>query len=216
MADEDIGRSGWTQTESRIALVSVVISALGVVFAAASSFASWQQLEMLGRERMTPYKTVMFSSRLESYQRIVSSSAQFVEKSRSVAIQVESRQKGWLPPWSDREIDQLMQENASSFIIVKAAYQAGLPIWPNDAKKALEGALETARITSFCNAGWLANNGSNLHLKDTRQEGCRDTLEEQNELLTKKMDAANDAMSSYIQKFQPTEFTNPSSFKPQP
>lgn len=64
---------GWTKLESLIALISVIIAAAGVAISAVTAALTYQQLRMLNNERMTPYRSIFYSSRLESYQGFMSS-----------------------------------------------------------------------------------------------------------------------------------------------
>jgi hypothetical protein len=66
---------GWSHIEARIALISVVISAMGVIFSAASTYFTWNQVRQTFDERMTPYKAVIFDKKVDAYSELMSSSS---------------------------------------------------------------------------------------------------------------------------------------------
>ena len=198
-ADRVDDRSGWNRTESKIALISVVISALGVIFAAVSSFASWQQLELIGRERMTPYKTVMFSARLDSYQQMVSDSSAFVGQSRSIMYRANG---DWKISATDEQISEMRDENDSSFEKMKASYQIGLSIWPDDTTETLRTALDAAERMHTCNSGTVASDVKDGISRFAKLAVCSGDLLGQNDDLKKHVDNANKAMAKHIRQYQ--------------
>lgn len=63
--------TGWTSTEARVALAGIVVAALGVVAAAGSTIFTYQQVRMLSRERMTPYRAILYDAKVDSFRNIV-------------------------------------------------------------------------------------------------------------------------------------------------
>lgn len=63
-------KAGWNQRESTIALISIVIAAIGSVASAGSTFLAYKQLEVSNRERMTPYLSILYNAKVESYKQV--------------------------------------------------------------------------------------------------------------------------------------------------
>ncbi|MBA4041878.1 MAG: hypothetical protein C0474_08820 [Sphingobium sp.] len=138
---------GWTKLESIIALVSVIIAAAGVVISAVTAAFTYQQLIMLNNERMTPYRSIFFSTRLESYEGFVAT-VRRAERSMNDAIPsnfqgIDSRGSYDLPR-TKVETVAAVKEMVPALAALRAQVDGMEVLWPNDTMLYAEEAAEEA------------------------------------------------------------------------
>lgn len=61
---------GWTRLELVVALISVVVAAIGVLLSFVSTVLTYKQLLILNRERLTPYRAIVYNVKVESYREL--------------------------------------------------------------------------------------------------------------------------------------------------
>ncbi len=119
--------SGWTKRESMVALVSVIVSAFGVLISAASSLIAWQQVQMLRSERMTPYRAIFYTEKVKSYRDFVSASSEFDTSAISFIMLLDTAKS--TDPRDIKDFDDAAARVERAKLGLLNVIGQGTPIW---------------------------------------------------------------------------------------
>jgi hypothetical protein len=65
------------RNDKAIGALSGVATAIGVLFAAASSYFAWQQIAVMNDEKLTPYRAIVYENKVDSYKLISDANMRF-------------------------------------------------------------------------------------------------------------------------------------------
>lgn len=146
-----VADGGWTKRESIVALVSIIVAAIGLVVSAASSVFAWQQVRLLNKERMSPYRAILYNAKVSSYQDIITAANRYEYSVNEVfGDLITWYQNPSLYVWNSNELISESHESESAYQLLRESLFRGKVIWSGDIYWELNGLEVSAERTQEC------------------------------------------------------------------
>lgn len=84
-------RRGWTNLQAKVALFSLIITAMGVGVSAATSFFAFRQLDIANHNQLTPYRAIMYSTKVESYKSLRAKIRDYIDARSGAAFDISMK-----------------------------------------------------------------------------------------------------------------------------
>lgn len=157
--------SGWSDREVLIALLSLGVAAIGAIATAVSAFLTFQQVSLINRERMTPYRAILYSEKLKSYQLVTRSDHEarspitefYVDMGNGTYITPYLILMGGINHFKEGQPDEILVDVAKRLRPIILQYESTMSensiVWPESVRKQLDGrAGDAARILDCLDA----------------------------------------------------------------
>lgn len=150
-------QGGWTQREAVIALISVIVASVSAVASAGSAILSYEQQRMANQERMTPYKTILYNAKLNSYRELNGAFYEF-EKQFPINVPIASlhTSDAGRPEYFGNYTKADFQPFEASLAKLRTSIETNRVDWPDEISNKLQGLEDVTEEARECYA-WLAH-----------------------------------------------------------
>lgn len=117
--------------EPLILIISAVLSSIGIIAAAASTWLAWRQVDMMAQERLTPFRTAMYERQLETRSKILDAMSRFEDA--ALCIEVDHRMTQLRGVSTDRRRDCVF-DMKPPFKELEASVKRSILEWPEETR----------------------------------------------------------------------------------
>lgn len=140
------------RNEKIIVCLSGLATAIGVLFAAASSFFAWQQLELINHERMTPYRAILYNTKLEKMEQMVEISARYHDSLSGIAQITTLNLDGDIEQDKLKELRSYAAKSIADYEALQTATYVNFTLWPSPVLGSFSSLMVPAIKLNLCSS----------------------------------------------------------------
>lgn len=132
--------------ESTIAALSVLISSVGLLIAAVSAWTAWQQVQIIARDRQTPFRAVLFDQQVSAMNAALEDMARFQSATicaESIALNENLGDDGDARRTCVAQVGESMDR-------LELSIKRSIALWPEESNAALRYFLVEAAEQNAC------------------------------------------------------------------
>ena len=175
--------------ETLIGTVSIFLSSIGLIIAAASAWFAWQQVEIISKDRKTAFDAVLYQEQLQSRRELLDAFARYEDSARCVESSFVT-EKSFGPDIENRR--RCLDRMTEPFNELEAVTRSSASVWKRKSRDLIISyTLDAARL-NLC-AGYILIDRSQL-VNGIPQLECAGRFKANATKLTQKGNDANNAM----------------------